>query len=185
MRGVDLVTHGWLPHHSDNRALEDQFPQKYVVSTPPSTGAAYLPAVRPPGSAREERTVDPGTSGLVSLVLEITSTIRAAAWHRLPSRCCCWLKLCAIDGFHGRKAVSEAGSLPPAPAYLENHATSAAYRASLAREAASAAPHSRKPVYGCTRPPPGLALIIHGNTAGAFTRMPFLCAKERSASRAT
>lgn len=63
--------------------------------------------------------------------------------------------------------------------------TQQALLTALAREAASAAPHSRMPVYGCTRPPPGLALIIHGNTAGAFTRMPFLCAKERSASRAT
>jgi len=68
VRSVDLVIHGWLSHHGDNRALEDQFPQNDVVSTPPSTGAAYLPAVRPPGSAREERTVHPGASGLVSLV---------------------------------------------------------------------------------------------------------------------
>jgi len=56
----------------------------------PRRARPYLPAVRPPGSAREERTVHPGAKGLVSLVSWISpllsepprgiACLRAAGW---------------------------------------------------------------------------------------------------------
>ncbi len=55
----------------------------------------------------------------------------------------------------------------------------------FAGEAAIAASPRRMVIYADTRPLPDSVLIIHGRTAGAFTRMPFFFPKARIASRAT